>query len=64
MDSCLQDHLREDLPVEVVPGVATADGVLAPGGKLMEIVPLDDQLRVVGSRVDPDRDVVLAVVAV
>jgi adhesin transport system membrane fusion protein len=35
--------------------ITTADGVLAPGGKLMEIVPLDDQLRV-EVRIDP-RDV-------
>jgi hypothetical protein len=26
--------------------ITTVDGVLAPGGKLMEIVPLDDQLRI------------------
>jgi adhesin transport system membrane fusion protein len=35
--------------------ITTADGVLAPGGKLMEIVPLDDQLRI-EVRVDP-RDI-------
>ncbi|RYX88266.1 MAG: HlyD family efflux transporter periplasmic adaptor subunit [Comamonadaceae bacterium] len=35
--------------------VTTVDGVLAPGGKLMEIVPLDDQLRI-EVRIDP-RDV-------
>ncbi|MBC5768437.1 HlyD family efflux transporter periplasmic adaptor subunit [Ramlibacter sp. GTP1] len=35
--------------------ITTVDGVLAPGGKLMEIVPLDDQLRI-EVRVDP-RDI-------
>ena len=35
--------------------ITTADGVLAPGGKLMEIVPLDDQLRI-EVRIDP-RDI-------
>lgn len=35
--------------------ITTADGVLAPGGKLMEIVPLDDQLRI-EVHVDP-RDI-------
>ena len=35
--------------------ITTVGGVLAPGGKLMEIVPLDDQLRV-EVRVDP-RDI-------
>ncbi len=35
--------------------ITTANGVLAPGGKLMEIVPLDDQLRI-EVRIDP-RDI-------
>jgi adhesin transport system membrane fusion protein len=35
--------------------ITTADGVLAPGGKLMEIVPLDDKLRI-EVRIDP-RDI-------
>jgi adhesin transport system membrane fusion protein len=35
--------------------ITTVDGVLAPGGKLMEIVPLDDQLRI-EVRIDP-RDI-------
>lgn len=35
--------------------ITTAEGVLPPGGKLMEIVPLDDQLRI-EVRIDP-RDI-------